>query len=114
MYALLVFPPDDLALLVTNVSLDHPPDDGDGRRMQDIHQGCPTNSRGRGIRNMAILIAQGVVSKDFVLLINIVTGASPMGWIGVIQNCEGRCRACQILREGRIEVHQGVAEPDCR
>jgi len=35
--ALFVYPPDDIALLVTNILFEPPPDDCDGRRRQVVH-----------------------------------------------------------------------------
>jgi len=75
-------------------------------------QGLPANTGRLDSRNMAILIAQGMVSKDIVLL-HTATIASPMGWIEVIRFYEDRCRVCQTCRENPREMIQGAAEPDC-
>lgn len=82
------------------MSLESPPHDCDGRRIQAVHPRVPRNTGRRDSRNMAILIAQGMVSKDIVLL-RTVTNASPMGWIEVIRIYEDRCRVCQSCREDR-------------
>lgn len=63
-------------------------------------QGFPANTGRRDSRNMAILIAQGMVSKDIVLL-RTVTIASDRGWIDVIRIYEDRCRLRRSCREDR-------------
>lgn len=86
------------------MSLETPQCDCEGRRMHVTHPGA--------LRHMAILIAQGMASKDIVLFCT-VTIVSPMRWLEVIRIYGDRCRACQSCREDRREVLQGAAEPDC-